>query len=56
MTFGRMSNMRRRAHRPDESFHRDRRRRRVTRPLRGSAATFQLARLLRRLMALIIRK
>jgi hypothetical protein len=31
MTFGRMNNMRRRSYRPDESFHRNRRRRQVDR-------------------------
>jgi len=55
MTFGRMNNMRRRAHRPDEDFHRDRRRRRVTGGQRSRAVS-SLRQLVRGLMALIVRK
>lgn len=55
MTFGRMNNMRRRAHRPDENFHRDRRRRRITRGQLSSAGS-SLRHLIRGLMALIVRK
>lgn len=55
MTFGRMNNLRRRAHRPDENFHRERRRRAVARSYRSGRPS-ALGQLLRGIMAMIIRK
>ena len=59
MTFGRMNNMRRRSHRADESFHRNRRRSNIDRaamlnssPRRGS----KIARLFGAIFGLFSRK
>jgi hypothetical protein len=59
MTFGRMNNMRRRTSRPDENFHRSRRRSNVDRSVmlnaaRKRASTF--ARLLGALLSLFSRR
>ena len=60
MSFGRMNNMRRRSHRADESFHRNRRRRQVDRlgmlEPRGAGRGSPLRRVLRAVLGLITRR
>jgi hypothetical protein len=57
MTFGRMNNMRRRSYRPDENFHRNRRRRRVDRSamLESPKRSSSIGRFLEALMGMIFR-
>jgi hypothetical protein len=57
MTFGRMNNMRRRSYRPDENFHRNRRRRRVDRSamLESRKRSSSIGRFLEALMGMIFR-